>query len=335
MFEGAGIPDVVASLRAAARLALAEFIRVIAELRARATEAAVDELLRELVEAIRYGDYLRAEGPESAERLDNVRELMTGAAEQVADELGEVGLRPLDHFLQRAMLVAEVDGLSADADAVTLMTLHNAKGLEYPVVFITGLEDGLFPLAKAFDNPPMLEEERRLFYVGITRAERKLFLSHAEERRRNGELLPGRQSSFLDDIPDSMLEKRGTIKVRSSGRSMMRAGGNFSAFGRSYGRSGRIGEDFGDVPPRPSAASRRPGMPVQSFGHAVAAEDESQDAPVYAPGVRVKHRKFGSGTIAELAGAGRDAKVKVDFDDSSIGRKTLVIAQANLERGDD
>jgi len=291
--------------------------------------------LRELVEAIRYGDYLRAEGPESAERLDNVRELITGAAEQVADELGEVGLRPLDHFLQRATLVSDLDGLGVDADAVTLMTLHNAKGLEYPVVFITGLEDGLFPLAKAFDDPPMLEEERRLFYVGITRAERKLFLSHAEERRRNGELMASRQSSFLDTIPDAMLEKRGTIKVRSSGRSMMRAGGNFSAYGRSYGRSGRIGEDFEDLPPRPSPAVRRPGMPVAGYAPVIAAEDESQDAPVYARGVRVKHRKFGNGTIAEIAGSGRDAKVKVDFDDTAIGRKTLVIAQANLERGDD
>src|SRR5205823_8497309 len=132
------------------------------------------------VDAIRYGDYLRAEGQpaEAAERLDNVRELITGAAEVVADELGEVGLRPLDHFLQRATLVTEAGALGADADAVTLMTLHNAKGLEFPLVFITGLEDGLFPLAKAFDDPPLLEEERRLFYVGITRGERKLYLSY-------------------------------------------------------------------------------------------------------------------------------------------------------------
>jgi DNA helicase II / ATP-dependent DNA helicase PcrA len=335
MFEGAGVDDVLSALRPAARAALSEFVRLVGSLRDRATEAAVDELLRELVEAIRYGDYLRAEGPESAERLDNVRELITGAAEQVADELGEVGLRPLDHFLQRATLVSDIDGFEASADAVTLMTLHNAKGLEYPVVFITGLEDGLFPLAKAFDDPPMLEEERRLFYVGITRAERKLFLSHVEERRRNGELMPSRQSSFLDAIPDSIIEKRGTIKVRSSGRSMMRAGGNFSAYGRSYGRSGRIGEDFEELPPRPSAATRRPGMPVPGYAPVIAAEDESQDTPVFAPGVRVKHRKFGTGTIAEVAGSGRDAKVKVDFDDASIGRKTLVIAQANLERGDD
>jgi DNA helicase-2/ATP-dependent DNA helicase PcrA len=267
--------------------------------------------------------------------LDNVRELITGAAELVADELGEVGLRPLDHFLQRATLVAEVDALGADADAVSLMTLHNAKGLEFPVVFITGLEDGLFPLAKAYDDPALLEEERRLFYVGITRAERKLYVTHAEERRRNGELLPSRHSSFLDGIPDGMVEKRNTIKVRSSGRSVMRAGGSIGGYSRSFGRGTRGGHEIEDITSRPSPAARRPGSPVSIYGSSMAAEDESQDAPRFVAGARVKHRKFGSGTIAELAGTGRDAKVKVDFDDQTIGRKTLVIAQANLERGDE
>jgi DNA helicase-2/ATP-dependent DNA helicase PcrA len=259
---------------------------------------------------------------------------MTGAAEVVADDLGEVGLRPLDHFLQRATLVAGVDGMTADVDAVTLMTLHNAKGLEYPIVFITGLEDGLFPLGKAYDDPKLLEEERRLLYVGITRAERKLYMTHAEERRRNGETMQARQSSFLDGLPDRMIEKRSTIKVRSSGRSVMRAGGSVGGYDRGFGRGARLGMDSEEYTPRPSPSMRRPGSPVPSFAPSVP-EDESQDAPVFVVGARVKHRKFGSGTIAELAGAGRDAKVKVDFDDETIGRKTLVIAQANLERGDE
>jgi DNA helicase-2/ATP-dependent DNA helicase PcrA len=161
-----------------------------------------------------------------------------------------------------------------------------------------------------------------------------LYISFAEERRRNGELLPSRQSSFIDAIPEEMVEKRSTIKVRSSGRSVMRAGGDLGAYGRSYGRSGRSssGAPAADFF-QPSAGARRPGSPVISF--APSAEDESQDAPVFAIGARVKHRKFGSGTIAELSGSGRDAKVKVDFDDESVGRKTLVIAQANLERGDE
>ena len=346
MFEGAQRQDITSALRPAARIALAEFVRLIGGLRERAQESAVDELLRELVDAIRYGDYLRAEGPESAERLDNVRELITGAAELVADELGEVGLRPLDHFLQRASLVADSDALAADGEAVTLMTLHNAKGLEFPIVFITGLEDGLFPLAKAYEEPSLLEEERRLFYVGITRAERKLYLTHAEERRRNGELMGARPSGFLDGIPTSMLESRSTIKVRSSGRAFMRAGADRATGygGRGYGRSGGGMFPRGasssswddDLPARESAASRRPGVPVSlGGGRGRSVEDESQDAAVFVVGARVRHRKFGTGTIAELSGVGRDAKVKIDFDDEAIGRKTLVIAQANLERGDE
>jgi DNA helicase-2/ATP-dependent DNA helicase PcrA len=262
-----------------------------------------------------------------------VRVLITGAAELVADELGEVGLRPLDHFLQRASLVADVDALDAEADAVTLMTVHNAKGLEFPVVFISGLEDGLFPLARAYDEPAQLEEERRLFYVGITRAERKLYLTYAEQRRRNGELLPGRPSSFLQEIPDALLEKRNTVKVRSSGRAFMRGSGY--TFGRDDRRrargSWRAGDDDLAADFSPSPAVRRPGTPV-TRDYAFAPENESQDAPIIAVGARVRHRKFGAGTIAEVTGTGRDVKAKVDFDDEAVGRKTLVVAQANLER---
>jgi DNA helicase-2/ATP-dependent DNA helicase PcrA len=352
MFVGAQDPDVTSALRPAARTALGQFVRLITFLRDRATEAAVDELLREIISETRYDEHLKAEGPEGLERIENVKELVTGAAETVADELGEVGLRPLDHFLQRAQLVAGSDDLGGDADAVTLMTIHNAKGLEYPVVFVTGLEDGLFPLAKAYEDPALLEEERRLLYVAITRAERKLFLTHAEERRRNGELLQSRPSSFLDEIPEQMVDKKSTVKVRSSGRAVMRAGGDGygsgyrSGYGSGYGggyNSGRGGygraqrppQDADDYPARPSAASRRPGTPISPFSANISVEDESQDAPLFTVGARVKHRKFGTGTIAELSGAGRDAKVKVDFDDEAVGRKTLVIAQANLERGDD
>ncbi|HEY2855213.1 MAG TPA: UvrD-helicase domain-containing protein [Gemmatimonadaceae bacterium] len=333
MFAAASRDKLIEGLRPAARLALSQFVALIERLRVSAQEAAVDELLREIVRAVNYLDYLKAEGPESAERIENVGELITGAAELVADELGEVGLRPLDHFLQRATLIADVDGLDASADAVTLMTLHNAKGLEFPVVFISGLEDGLFPLARAYDEPAQLEEERRLFYVGITRAERKLYLTHAEERRRNGEFLASRPSSFLVEIPDSLLDKRNTVKVRSSGRAAMR--GTASGWNRRGGDSGPFAssfdEGFGEAFPR-SAASRRPGTPVTR--EPVFSDDEnvSQDAPIIEVGARVRHRKFGAGTIAELSGSGRELKAKVDFDDEMIGRKTLVVAQANLER---
>jgi DNA helicase-2/ATP-dependent DNA helicase PcrA len=335
MFAVASFPEAIEGLRPAARTSLGAFVDLIERFRQKALEAAVDELLEDVIESIDYNRHLAAEGPEGLDRIENVKELITSAAETVADELGEVGLTPLDHFLQRASLVADIDSLDPSADAVLLMTLHNAKGLEFPVVFITGLEDGLFPLARAYEEPSLLEEERRLFYVGITRAERKLYLTHAEERRRNGELLPARQSSFLDAIPPAMLDSQSSVKVRSSGRGVMRSGWSMRAGGPSRFQGGGGGSSRGDFEDGLSVSPsvRRPGRPV-SITYA-AAEDESQDEALYAPGSRVKHAKFGSGTIAEVTGTGRDAKVKIDFDDEAVGRKTLVVAVARLARGDD
>ena len=282
-------------------------------LRERAQDASVDELLQELDRRDQLREYLQAEGPESArDRIENVRELINGAAETVVDDGGEVGLTPLDHFLQRATLVAGVDALDPDADAVTLMTLHNAKGLEFPVVFITGLEDGLFPLAQAFDDPPKLEEERRLFYVGITRAEEKLYLSFTEKRRRNGELLPSIRSSFLTEIAAANLEEKKTIAGRARWGVATRSAPAASVRADSTpGRTRRGGT------PRRSGRARnvgdRRGRDVA--GRAALREGRARQA-----------QAFGSGTIAELSGVGREVKANIDFDDETIGRKTLVLA---------
>ena len=325
MLELAADPEATAPFRPAARSALATFAAQAARLREVARDAPVDAVLRDLVEAIGYVDHLRAEGPEGQERIENVRELITSAAETVIEEGGEVGLTPLDHFLQRASLVAAVDALDARADAVTLMTLHNAKGLEFPVVFVTGLEEGLFPLARARETPSGLEEERRLFYVGITRAEDALFLTHARGRRRNGEFMPSLPSSFLREVPAALLASRATPKLRGSGRAPDRD----APFGRW---SGGPESDF-DAPIR-SPSARRPGAPVVRFGTPPSAdEDESQDRPDVVRGERVRHGRFGSGTIVEVTGSGRDAKVTIDFDDEGVGRKRLVVAHAALTRG--
>jgi DNA helicase-2/ATP-dependent DNA helicase PcrA len=294
--------DLVAALRPAARSALGAFAVMLQRHRARATDVSVDELLRDLLEEIRYAEHLKSEGPEGEERLQNVRELIEGASETVEDDGGEVGLTPLDHFLQRASLVADLDALGDDADAVTLMTVHNAKGLEFPVVFITGLEDGLFPLARAFDDPALLEEERRLLYVGITRAQERLLLSHARSRRRNGETMPSIPSSFLRSIPPSLVDQRPTARLRATGRSVL--------------------------PMSPSA--RRPGVPAS---RRIDEAEASQDQPRFTEGERVRHARFGTGTITELTGVGRETKVSVHFDDEAIGVKRLVVAYAGLERG--
>ena len=344
--------DVVAELRPAARTALADFVSLVQRLQTAAVDSAVDELLRDLAASIKYADHLRAEGPEGQERIENVRELIAGAAEVVADEGGEVGLTPLDHFLQSSTLVAGIDKLDPNADAVTCMTMHNAKGLEFPVVFVSGLEDGLFPLARAAEDPSQLEEERRLFYVGITRAETKLYLTCAEQRRRNGELMFSMPSRFLKQVTISLAERQKTARAKSEGR------GGFASIGG--GQSGRDADDgWGRSSYNGSGGggggAKRSGGPYgsaaygagnSSFGKSAGAfsaparrdrpiepEDESQDAPMFAVGAKVRHAKFGSGTIAELTGSGRDLKVRIDFEDEEIGRKTLVLAQAKLERG--
>ena len=347
-------PETLAALRPAARAPLAEFVALVDRLRAAAPESSVPELLDEITSAVKYGDHLKAEGPDWQDRLDNVRALRDGAVEQVFEEEGEVGLTPLDHFLQRATLVAGVDALDANADAITLMTMHNAKGLEFPVVFITGLEDGLFPLARAYDDPAQLEEERRLFYVGITRAEEKLYLLHAEQRMRNGERMQSRPSGFLDGIPDELFDRKMTVKARSSGRAFLGGLTGGRAGGGGWGQSSWSKRDAGgraagagafnrtlDTDEGWAGSSLRAGTPAAVPGGSTVRRrpggappdpaEESQDAARLAPGARVTHRKFGTGTIAELTGTGRDAKVRIDFDDESIGRKTLVVAQANLE----
>ena len=313
LFEIACREDLQEALRPAARKALADFVTMIAGLRERAKDTSVDVVIQELIDEIKYVAYLQSEGPESArDRIENVSALINGAAETVIDDGGEVGLTPLDHFLQRAMLVAGADALDPSADAVTLMTLHNAKGLEYPVVFLTGLEDGLFPLSQSFDDPPKLEEERRLFYVGITRAEEKLFLSFTEMRRRNGELLPSIKSRFLREIAAASLEERKTMRVTAMGR------GNTSR-----------GEGF-----HSGAYPARRTHEVPSWRKVAITEAElSQDEPRYVKGERVKHKLFGDGSIAEVAGLGREVKAVIDFDDPNVGRKTIKLAYTTLERG--
>ncbi len=194
-----------------------------------------------------------------------------------------------------------MDRLDPDADTVTLMTLHNAKGLEFPVVFIAGMEDGLFPLARAYDEADTLEEERRLFYVGITRAEDKLSVSWARQRRRAGDFTYNTLSSFLEAVPDGLLEARRTDRLQLLGHS--------TPHRRRRGYPG--GEPGFEPDPDPDH-----GM--------------NQDLPRFVKGERVIHETFGSGSVVEISGFGRDLKVTVDFDD--VGRKKLLLRYASLEK---
>jgi len=215
---------------------------------------------RKSFEVIRYDEYLRAEGVEGVERIENVKELITGAAELVSDEEG--GSRPHGRSITSCKRPCSWRSWTSSArcrrhhadDAATMQGARVSGGLHH------GLEDGLFPLAKAFDDPALLEEERRLFYVGITRAERKLIITYAEERRRNGEFMPSKPSSFLTAIPEDMLEQRKTVKVRSSASVVYALDGGGSRWGQSRRTSTedalRSAVVDADSPFPPSAAQR-------------------------------------------------------------------------------
>ena len=198
------------------------------------------DLLEHVIRTINYENVLLAEGPEGADRWENVRELVASAAnwsEEAPPEDDESGT-PLERFLAEAALLSSADTVLGQEEGVTLMTLHTAKGLEWPVVVMSGMEHGLFPLARAEEQPSGLEEERRLCYVGLTRAKDKLYLTWARARRRGGELRPGIASRFLKAIPPGIVEERRTTSLWapdwSAGQRGTRTGGQ--ADGRSAER---------------------------------------------------------------------------------------------------
>ena len=307
LLETARIADRVPDLRPNVREAFRRFAAVI-DGAARLRERPPAELLEHIIRSIDYEAALHAEGPEGADRWENVRELVASAAnwseEVIADP--EQVETPLERFLAEAALLSAVDTEVGAEEGVTLMTLHTAKGLEWPVVVMTGMEHGLFPLARAEEQPSGLEEERRLCYVGLTRAKDKLYLTWARARRRGGELRPGIASRFLKAIPPGIIEERRTTSLWAPA--------------------------WGGTRERWNVGTRE-ATNLPSFHHSsVPPEEASQDHPRYVKGERVRHRRFGSGTIQGLLGTGRDLKVSVAFDDAEVGVKQLLVAYAGLER---
>jgi DNA helicase-2/ATP-dependent DNA helicase PcrA len=308
----AAIADRIPELRPNVRSAFQSFAGLI-EGAARLEQLAPADLLDHLIRALDYEAVLQAEGPDGADRWENVRELMASAANwsEEAAPADDDGTTPLERFLAEAALLSSADTTVGEEEGVTLMTLHTAKGLEWPVVVLTGMEHGLFPLTRAEEQSGGLEEERRLCYVGLTRAKDKLYLTWARARRRGGELRPGIASRFLTAIPPGILEERRTTALWAPDWSASRTGS----------RLGSLGWSRGAAESRPSP--RLPDSPP---------EEASQDSPRYVKGERVRHRRFGSGTIRGLTGTGRELKVSVDFDDEAVGVKQLLVAYAGLER---
>jgi DNA helicase-2/ATP-dependent DNA helicase PcrA len=314
--EAAGAADRCEGVTKGAARSLLEFSALIARYRDLAANLGVGELLEKLAREIGIFEALGAEGPEGADRIANVEELIASAYEFDAgaldlDDGAPAEATALDLFLQQVSLVADVDRHDAGAHSLTLMTLHNAKGLEFPFVFIAGLEEGLFPLSRAYEEPAALEEERRLFYVGITRARQKLYLLHARSRRRLGTIQESVPSSFLEPIPDELLETRSTPRL-------MRNHGSRDRWHGSWPLDGGSGQ------------SRAERAPAGEGGGLVVDYSDAQDLPRFIKGEIVRHAQFGRGMIRELSGFGLDLKAVIDFE--SVGRKKVVVRYANLQK---
>ena len=300
LLEVARAADRVDGLRPNLRDAFREFAALIDRLRESVSAVDPATALETIIAVTGYDQYLAEEGVEGAERLDNVRELVAGAAgwAEVA-QAGEEGDGSLiERYLTQASLLGPTDEAVGDPRGVTLLTAHMAKGLEWPVVALAGLEEGLFPLARTAGEPGGLEEERRLCYVGLTRARERLYLSWARTRYRYGRLELSRPSRFLEAVPFHAVHERTTTPA--------------------WQRTAR------------TAPARRV---VTEFLDTDDSEAErTQDAPRYVAGERVRHRKFGAGIVRTVSGAGRNLKVTVDFDDPDVGTKNLLAAYAGLER---
>jgi len=259
-------------------------------------------LLEKVISGTKYMEMLQEEGTEDAEsRMENIRELLTAAEE--SHERGE----KLRDFLDHAALVSDQDAYD-EASPISLMTLHTAKGLEFPVVLIMGLEDGLFPHSRSIGDAPQLEEERRLFYVGMTRAEHKLYLTSARFRRYfgNQDQQISEPSRFLAEVPQELVDEAGDRRRKPAMR----------YDGASYDTVDAVMKVLGGGEKRPSPAYK-PSEPKKKAGGA------------WSLGTRVKHAKYGYGTILRTEGAGDDLKLTVSF--ISHGLKKMIAKYAELE----
>lgn len=287
---------------------LESFVALIEHFKEDARDMNISDLMQEIIEETGYIDSLEAEDAEEAQaRIENIDELLSkiAAYEETCDEQDEPAT--LSGFLEEVALVADIDSLDENSDYVVLMTLHSAKGLEFPRVYLAGMEDGIFPsyMTITADDPEEVEEERRLCYVGITRAEEELTLTCARRRMIRGETQYNKMSRFLKEIPMEYISTGLTFHseneeepVRISPYQQARKSFKSKAFA--------------------------PTKPLQQFGKPAGGGLD------YAEGDRVRHVKFGEGTVTSIVSGGRDYEVSVDFD--SAGTKKMFAAFARLQK---
>ncbi len=284
---------------------IAGFTDLIHQLREVSISGKPSDVFEAIVERTGYVEELQAEGTDEAKaRIENIDELFSKvvAYEETTEEPN------LTEFLEEVALVADIDSLEPDADVVLLMTLHSAKGLEFPNVYMAGVEEGLFPSYMSLtsdEGPDELEEERRLCYVGITRAKEHLSITGARMRMLRGETQYHRISRFVKEIPEEVLQ------------------------GNTWEQKPKL--DFAAEPVARSFNKPMKSMPVAAQTYkATSAAPSSKAALDYGVGDRVRHIKFGVGTVEGIIDEGRDYEVTVDFD--TAGKKKMLAAFAKLKR---
>lgn len=308
----------VPGLKDKAARSLRDFTMLIDELAELRERPSAEEGLRSVLALTNYRQYLSDGAPgESDDRLANIDELVSAAREY--DRMAEIP--SLSGFLEEISLATSLDRWNDESGVVTIMTLHAAKGLEFPLVHIIGLEQGLLPHSRAGEDPSEIEEERRLFFVGITRARRELRLSYCQVREFRGQRLATVPSCFLSELPDDDLEVRDHTAAYEPPKLRKPAVAAPSALtrprlmtGADLARlSGGNGHDAGTSSPAPSA-SPAPGAPG--------------DLDSFRPGVTVLHASYGVGRITAIDGAGPNRKGKIMFP--GVGEKTFVLAKTPL-----
>ena len=302
-----------------------EFIEQIEYLINKKEELKISELIKEALNKTGYTKALENENTVEAEsRIQNLEELLTVAIE-FEEENAE---NSLGEFLEGITLSSDVDGLEESDDMVTLMTLHSAKGLEFPVVFLVGMEEGIFPGYKSIGEPKELEEERRLCYVGITRAKQYLFLTCAKQRTIFGSTTYNSPSRFLNEIPEEYLKGyKEAFERETTNNSYSKS------YDWEYGKTSKVTTRKLQTNEIQSAYKNTTGYnfktPESFLANLNKKEENNVDLSKYKAGERVYHKKFGEGTINYVEQEGDDLKVDINFD--KAGHKRLMAKFANLE----
>jgi DNA helicase-2/ATP-dependent DNA helicase PcrA len=307
----------------------------------------VSEVVISAIEETGYANMLRAENSdESNTRLENLEELVNAAVDY--DKAEDNGLRD---FIDHAALSSDMDKFDRNA-AVTMMTVHSAKGLEFPIVFLVGLEDGIFPHARSINDPNQLEEERRLAYVAITRAEKILYVTHAMRRRVYGEEMTAEPSQFLNEMPLEMIQdlSRGSSwlsfakssTVKNSKRDAQILKGEVESekprstyAGKTYNSTDAIAEFFKTKKvesPTPGSSKPLSGfdkLRAQASNQSKIQNPKSKIEDGFVPGSHVRHAKYGKGLVLRREGTGDNVKLTISFP--GFGQKKLIEKFANLE----